>query len=89
MAKNTGAEAKMAPLVFFHHLLETLPGENVPLVDEAVKELSTRLDYRHVGNLEAVLFCVRRRSASSTRRTAPLPLYLRGSTSRIISSASL
>lgn len=56
MAEDPRTEAKFAPLVLLCHLLKSLPGKDVTLMDQSVQELCTGFDDGHVGYLEAVLW---------------------------------
>ena len=57
MAKDPRAKAEVASLVLFYHLLEPLPGEDIPLMDEAVQQLGARFDNRDIWDFETVFFC--------------------------------
>ena len=86
-AVDARAGPKVVRVVLCVHLLQALPRDDEPLVDEPVEHLSGRLDDRHVWHSVRFLLCERlsaeRARAVIGERHGP------ASTSRTISIASL
>lgn len=54
VTEHSRTVSEMARLVLVHHLLHSMPRQNVPLMDQAVQQFGRRLDDRDIGDLERV-----------------------------------